>query len=143
MCFAAAASPSSSMSSSSTCLGFECSSQAMVRIFLVEKWATSLSGEAGGVGATVLGNAWAMSGVQSSSSVAVVDPTPKTDLRFFAWTVAEALQRLCSASASTGESICSVRSSICSSQRSIMVSSSSRTASAPFLFVKTRPLGAT
>ena len=33
-------------------------------IFLVDTWATSLSGEAGGVGATVLGNEWAMSGVQ-------------------------------------------------------------------------------
>jgi len=52
-------------------------------IFLVGTWATSLSGEAGGVGATVLGNEWAMSGVQSWSSVAMVDPPPKTGLRFF------------------------------------------------------------
>mmetsp|Transcript_28079 Transcript_28079/g.71317 ORF Transcript_28079/g.71317 Transcript_28079/m.71317 type:complete len:297 (-) Transcript_28079:76-966(-) len=61
-CLLAARSPSAI--SSSTCLGFECSSQATVRIFLVDEWATGRSGEAGGVGATGLGSGWATSGVQ-------------------------------------------------------------------------------
>ena len=88
-CLLAARSPSAI--SSSTCLGFECSSQATVRIFLVDEWATGRSGEAGGVGATGLGSGWATSGVRSSSAIAMVDPPPKTDLRFFVWTVEEAL----------------------------------------------------
>ena len=63
-CLLAAPLPSPSATSSSTCLGFECSSQAPERIFLVDEWATGLSGEAGGVGATGLGSGWATSGVQ-------------------------------------------------------------------------------